>query len=165
MKKLIITSAMALLVSASGFAHDGGHGPKVTDIGKHGGKITAVIAKKDQELGPKAKMYHKAELVRVKDGSGKIGFRFYVYDKAMKPLPTDKLSLKASGIVAYWKKTPGKKLDKEKDGIVKPFMMDLKKKYYLTMKLPKADVKKVFMDITFHDGKQEVMAAFTDVEL
>lgn len=165
MKNLLISSAIALLLSAPSFAHDGGHGPKVTDIGKHGGKITAVIAKSDQELGPKAKMYHKAELVRVKDSKGNIGFRFYVYDKAMKPLPTDKLSLKASGIVAYWKRVPGKKLDKEKDGVVKPFMMELKKKYYVGMKIPKADVKKVFMDITFHDGKQEVMAAFTDVEL
>lgn len=164
MKKLMLTTAI-LLLSTAGFSHDGGHGPKVTDTGKHGGKITAVIAKKDQELGPKAKLYHKAELVRVKDSKGNIGFRFYVYDKEMKPMPTDKLSLKASGIVAYWKKVPGKKLDKEKDGVAKPFMMDLKKKYYLAMKLPKADVKKVFMDITFHDGKQEVMAAFTDVEL
>lgn len=164
MKNVFLASTL-LLLSTTGFAHDGGHGPKVTDIGKHGGKITAVIAKKDQELGPKAKLHYKAELVRVKGTDGKPGFRFYIYDKDMKPLPTDKLSPKASGILAYWNRVPGKKLDKDKDGVIKNFEMDLKKRYYLGMKLPSATVKKVYIDVFFRNGDQEYMAAYSGVEL
>lgn len=156
-KKIILIGFLGQSILS--FSHDGGHGPKVTDIGKHGGKLTAVVLKSEIELGPKAKLIHKAELVRVKSKSGKKGFRVYIYDEKMKPLPLKTFNKEAGAVVAYY--------DKNKNDVLKPFKMKLVKnsKYYLSLEVPKAEVKQFYLDVTINDGKRELLAAFTEVEL
>ena len=66
MKKL----ALLLLLSASPvLAHDEGHGPKLSDVAKQGGVVSPVIDAKEHDLGAKAAVVFKAELVRAEDGT------------------------------------------------------------------------------------------------
>ena len=59
------TFALFLIAAANfGFAHDEGHGPKLTDPAKFGGMIAPVILKKDVPIGRKAKMHYKAEVTK-----------------------------------------------------------------------------------------------------
>lgn len=86
MKKMILSSL--LLIASVAFPHDGGHGPKLIDAPKQGGKVAPVIAAADAGLGPKAPLIYKSEIVRDEDGTVKV----YLYDKEMNPLPEAKLS-------------------------------------------------------------------------
>ena len=60
MKKMI----MALVMCASGLvlAHDEGHGPKLSDTGKFGGIVSAVVLKADAKKGAKVALIFKTIL-------------------------------------------------------------------------------------------------------
>jgi hypothetical protein len=81
-------------------AHDEGHGPKLSDTGKFGGLVSAVVEKKEANLGPKAKLQYKAELVRSPDGKVQV----YLYDAEMKPVDASTWDKKAKVSMATEKK-------------------------------------------------------------
>lgn len=78
-KKFFICVAASFL-SLSVFAHDEGHGPKVKNQGKYGGKMTSVILKKDHDAAD-AKAHYIAELTLSNDGM----LRVYFYDTNLQP--------------------------------------------------------------------------------
>jgi hypothetical protein len=106
--------AVALtLTGASAFAHDSGHGPKVMAQGKFGGKLSAVILKKEAN-NSSAKAYYAAELTKAADGK----LRLYFYDTKMaSATPTITV---ISGLANYKSKTAKKsvteKVDFKKEG-------------------------------------------------
>lgn len=82
MKKLLVILS---LVGAFAHAHDEGHGPKLGDQPKFGGKVAAVINKTEIKKGTKAEMLFKAELTK----NNQNVVRVYLYDKEMKPVKLD----------------------------------------------------------------------------
>ncbi len=93
MKKLIL--ALVLLASTAVFAHDGGHGPQVTDAPIHGGAVAPAIQASDAKLGRKANLIYKGELVRSEDGT----VRVYVYTPKMKALSLSKFEKKGKAVL------------------------------------------------------------------
>ena len=81
--------------AARSYAHDEGHGPKLTDQGRQGGVVSPVIDKKDYSKGAKAPVVYKGELVRSEDGT----VRVYIYDAQMNPLDAARLAPEAKGVV------------------------------------------------------------------
>lgn len=137
-------------------AHDGGHGPKLTDVGKHGGVVTAVVAAEDRKLGPKAKLIYKAELLRMADRT----IRFFIYDKNMNPLDMGKFDASAKGLI----ETEKKKKVKEQ-----PFKLSLNpkcaaKKACFMGKTPKPARKPFNIDIRFKEKGTELLAAFDSLD-
>ena len=94
MKKIMImlTGIMCLNL----FAHDGGHGPALKDESIHGGKVTAIILKKDINKGRSANMIYKGELVF---DSRKTDVQLYLYDKKMKPIDLESFSKTVKAIL------------------------------------------------------------------
>ena len=86
MKQLILISLA--LIGALSMAHDEGHGPKLSDSPKLGGKVAPVIVASEAPKGLKAPLIYKAELVRGEDDVVKV----YLYDKEMTLLPATQLS-------------------------------------------------------------------------
>lgn len=82
--KVFVISAF-LVISALSFAHDEGHGPKLGDQPKFGGRVAAVIDKKEVRKGTSAELLYKAELTK----NNKNVVRVYLYDKEMNPLKLD----------------------------------------------------------------------------
>ena len=148
MKYLGILLAASLSLPA--FAHDEGHGPKLTEGGKMGGVMTAVVLAKDAKLGDKAPLVYKAELTRADDGT----VRVYFYDKEMKPLnlaslpKTAKAALQAKKL-KKWTSTPFV-LEKGVDGY--------------EGKAPKSGSKPFNIDVTVMEGKRELLAAFDGLD-
>ncbi len=133
------------------FAHDGGHGPKVSDPAQHGGMVMPVIEKKDADKGTSAALVYKAELVRKEDGT----FSVYFYDAAMKPLPTEKFGKEASAKIGPMKKNPRWRSELAK--------VALKDGAYTGI-LPKIKVKPYYMDVTVNEGARELMVAFENLD-
>ncbi|MBI4405141.1 MAG: hypothetical protein HY537_13345, partial [Deltaproteobacteria bacterium] len=98
MKALFIL--LSVLSGALACAHDEGHGPKLTDVGKYGGVVSPVVATKEASLGTKAKLVYKAELVRTEDA----GVKLYLYDKDMNQLDVSRFTKSAKGVVEIIKK-------------------------------------------------------------
>ncbi|MBI4346246.1 MAG: hypothetical protein HY553_05285, partial [Elusimicrobia bacterium] len=63
---------LAAALASAAYAHDEGHGPKLTDQPPQGGVLTAVVEAKDAKLGPAAALVYKAELVRSDDGTVRV---------------------------------------------------------------------------------------------
>ncbi len=128
-KSLLIAAFLSRAIPA--LAHDEGHGPKLSDSGKFGGVLSAVVEKKDAGLGPKAKLQYKAELVRSSDGK----IQVYVYDAEMKPVDAAAWG-KSAKVHAFPLKKGAKAKDFEvsfdgktfagqiPDGVPKPFNLD-----------------------------------------
>ncbi|MCM2278976.1 MAG: hypothetical protein NDJ89_12945 [Oligoflexia bacterium] len=151
MKKIVLTLALALtLASLSAFAHDEGHGPKLTDSPKQGGVVAPVIEAKDAALGKKAAVLHKAELVRLEDGS----VRVYLYDKEMNMLPLASFDQAAKGIIEVLKK---KKVSKT------PFELKQEGDAFVG-KAPKPGSKPFNIDVTFQEGGKSLLVAFDNLD-
>jgi hypothetical protein len=143
---------MMLGLANLALAHDEGHGPKLTDAPRQGGVISPVIDAKEAKLGPKAKLIHKAELVRAEDGT----VRVYLYDEAMKPLDLAGFDGKAQGILEYKKSKKDKSWSKEK------FELELKDGAYLGS--PKKVTSKPFnIDVTMKKSGKDLLVAFDDL--
>lgn len=146
----ILGILLAATLSLPALAHDEGHGPKLTDAGKMGGVVTAVVLASDAKLGAKAPMVYKAELTRSDDGTVRVNF----YDKDMKPLDiaslpkTAKASLEARK-KKKWTSTPFN-LMKTADGY--------------DGKAPKPAGKPFNIDIRITEGKRELLAAFDGLD-
>jgi hypothetical protein len=138
MTKMILAAAMTLGLATSAFAHDEGHGPKISDSGKYGGIVSSVVSKAEAEKGAHAAAMNKAELVRSGDGTA----RLYVYDTKMKLADLKGFDAKATGTV--WSGGKGKKAKSEftleqKDGaFVGTLPKDAKAPYTLEVTLKKS---------------------------
>lgn len=148
-RKLVFVSC--LFCSLAVFAHDEGHGPKVTDQPVQGGMVMPVIDKKEADKGSSATLVYKAELVRKDDGAANL----YVYDSAMKSLPADKLGKDAKAKIGPMKKNPKWKSEE--------FKLSFKDGMYVG-KLPKIKVKPYYIDITLTEGKRELLTAFENLD-
>lgn len=148
MKYLGILLAASLSLPA--FAHDEGHGPKLTDAGRMGGVTTAVVLAKDAKLGPKAPLVYKAELTRSEDGT----VRVYLYDKDMKPLDASVLPKTADAVLQSRK---GKKWTSV------PFKLTRGADGY-EGKAPKPAGKPFNIDVKIKEGKRELLAAFDGLD-
>lgn len=148
MKKIII--ALVLCFVGTSYAHDEGHGPKVSDTGNFGGLVSAVVLKADAKKGTKADLVHKAELVRSGDGVVLV----YLYDKQMKPLDLKGFDAKGSATMAA--KVKGKWKDTE-------FALNLKDNAF-TGKLPKVEARPYNIDVTLKQDGKELLSAFDNLD-
>jgi len=148
--KKTIGILITLLVASTSFAHDGGHGPKLTDTAKQGGVVSPVIAAKDANIGKKADLVYKAELVRSEDGT----VRVYFYDKKMNPLDLSKFEKSIQGIVETMKK---KKMSKT------PFALKLEDNAFVG-KAPKPASKPFNIDVHVKEAGKELLAAFDNLD-
>lgn len=140
----------ALLLSISAFAHDEGHGPKLTDTGKQGGIVSPVIQSSDAKKGAKASLVYKSEMVRSEDGV----VRVYFYDKDMNPLDLARFEKTAKGVVEVEKK---KKVTKT------PFTLKLEENAFVGS-APKASSKPFNIDITVQEGNKQLLTAFDNLD-
>ncbi len=146
--KLII--GMLLAFSLNAFSHDEGHGPKITDAPKQGGVVAPVVLAKEANLGPKAQMKHKAEIVRTQDGI----VRVYFYDQAMNPIKANVLAPKARAVMISGKK-----------GKVKEQKFDLTwTEDHFQAKSPKPTRKPYNIDVIVMEGTTELLVAFDNLD-
>lgn len=148
MRKLII--ALALCFAGTTFAHDEGHGPKLSDTGNFGGLVSAVVLKADAKKGAKADLVHKAELVRSGDGT----VRIYLYDKQMKALGMKGFEPKGSASMGA--KVKGKWKDTE-------FPLELKDNSF-TGKMPIVEARPYNIDVTVKQDGKELLSAFDNLD-
>lgn len=141
---------LAASLSLPAFAHDEGHGPKLTDGGKMGGIMTAVVLAKDAKLGAKAPLVYKAELTRADDGT----VRVYFYDKDMKTLDIAGLPKTAKASI---------EAKKRKKWTSTPFVLKKSADGY-EGKAPKPASKPFNIDVTIVEGKRELLAAFDGLD-
>ncbi len=142
--------AASLCSSVPAMAHDEGHGPKLSDTGKFGGLVSAVVDKKDAKLGAKAKLQYKAELVRSSDGK----VQLYLYDDAMKPIDASNWENKAKVTMATEKKGKweSKDFDLSFDG--KAF----------AGQMPAPIGKPFNLDFVLKNKSQELLSAFDNLD-
>jgi hypothetical protein len=152
MKKYLLTVFYILVLSAPllSSAHDGGHGPKVTNVGLFGGLMTAVVSESDRVKGAHANLIYKAEIVKNLDGA----VRIYLYDKKMKPLDLANFAKSADAVLISF--VDGKE-------ITSTFKLNLDKKNYLGT-APKPASKPFNIDIVFHENDKKYLAAFDGLD-
>lgn len=150
MKQTLLLAAISLGFFISAYAHDEGHGPKLSDTGKYGGLVSGVVLKSDAKLGAKAPLVHKAELVRSSDGM----VRFYLYDQKMAPLDLKTMSTKATASLAA--KVKGKWKDLS-------FDLEVKDGVFIG-KMPKPEAKPYNIDVVVKDGEKELLTAFDNLD-
>lgn len=148
MKKIIFT--LMLLASSVSFAHDEGHGPKLSDSGKYGGLVSGVVLKGEAKKGTQAALVHKAELVRSADGT----VRVYLYDQKMSPLDLKNFDSKANASLGA--KVKGKFTESA-------FSLEQKENAF-TGKMPKPASKPYNIDVTFKEGSRELLTAFDNLD-
>jgi hypothetical protein len=141
---------MILCMGVEVFAHDEGHGPKLTDSPKQGGVIAPVVPKKEASKGSKATLVYKAELVRSDDGT----IRLYLYDKQMNALDLAKFDKSANGILV---------LTKKKKTTTTKFPLTLDGDNF-TGKAPAASSKPFNIDVHLKEGKTELLTAFDNLD-
>lgn len=148
--KQFVLALVGILIAAGASAHDEGHGPKLSDTGKYGGLVSAVVAKADAGQGAKANLVYKSELVRTADGEARV----YIYDTDMKPIDLKTLEAKASASLAS--KVKGKWKNTE-------FPLVLKDGAFVG-KMSKVASKPYNIDVTFKDNGKELLSAFDNLD-
>ena len=141
---------LALMCSIPAFAHDEGHGPKLTDAAKQGGVVSPVIDAREVSKGAKAAVVHKAELVRSEDGT----VRVYFYDQGMNPLDLSKFSKEAKGILEF---------KKSKKWVKAPFVLKQEENAFIAI-APKSESKPFNIDIHVQEAGKELLAAFDNLD-
>lgn len=148
MKNAIIMLVIGL--AGSVFAHDEGHGPKLSDTGKYGGLVSAVVLKSEAKLGAQATLVHKAELVRSANGTTRV----YLYDSEMKPLDMKNFNAKATASMGAKVKGKWKDID---------FPIELQEGKFIG-KMPKVQAKPYNIDVTFKQDGKELLSAFDNLD-
>lgn len=148
MKKWILT--LAVVMANSAFAHDEGHGPKLSDTGKFGGLVSSVVKKAEASKGASAALVHKAELVRASDGTARV----YLYDDKMAPLDLKGFDKSATADLAAKVKGKYKK---------SPFRLELKENAFVGA-LPKIEGKPYDIDVTLKENGTELLTAFDSLD-
>lgn len=146
--KTILVLLMALSLNV--FAHDEGHGPKLTDAPKQGGVVTSVVLAKEASKGTKADLIYKSELARTSDGT----VRVYYYDKTMKQIDLKGFAQKAKAelITSKKGKVNVQKFELEKHG-----------DHYMG-KMPKPARRPYNIDVKVKEGEKELLAAFDNLD-
>lgn len=147
MKNLTV---LLLALSLSAFAHDEGHGPKLKDVGKKGGRVTSVVLAKDAGKGTGAQLVYKSEIVRSKDGNIKV----YFYDKDMSPLKLESFAKTAKATLISGK--AGKEVSKDFD---LTFVAD-----HFEGTTPKPIPRRYNIDVKVSEGDKELLAAFDNLD-
>lgn len=153
MKKTVLIAMIAgctIFGSSPVWAHDGGHGPQLTDTGMFGGLMTAVVEAKDASKGAAAALVYKGELTRSADKT----VRVYVYGTDMKLLPAAHLDAKATAMLIA---TVGGK------ETATPFPLVLEKNAYVG-KMPEPAGTPYNIDVRFRAGSRELLAAFDGLD-
>lgn len=146
--KIMMTLMLALSLDA--FAHDEGHGPKLTDAPKQGGIVTSVVLASDAPKGTKAEMVYKAELVRASTGKVSV----YYYAKDMSPLRPESFAKKAKA-----------QLITEKKGKVSVQNFELQfVDDHFEGQAPKPARRPYSIDVKVMDGPRELLAAFDNLD-
>ena len=145
MKSILV--AFTMLIAGLAFAHDEGHGPKLTDSPKYGGKVAAVIDKKEVKLGIKAKLLYKTEITKNNEGM----IRVYFYDEKMNLLK-DNTFLDGSAELQFQD-------GKSKKWQSQEFKLE-KKDGGFEGKLPTVPKKRFNVDVTVKNGEQSLFSAF-----
>ncbi|MEW6057105.1 MAG: hypothetical protein AB1540_10865 [Bdellovibrionota bacterium] len=163
---------LSLIFSSFAFAHDEGHGPKLTGVGDEGGMLYSVIEKNPKKVAKKGAEKHsdkpslvyQAELVREKDEQGNPKIKVYLYEAEMvdgklKRLEAEQMPDGAHGIVEVMKDLKKKKWVKESE-----FKL-AKNEKFLEGK-PKSPSKKPFnIDVTMKEKSgRELLVAFDGLE-
>ena len=138
-----------LLLSLNLFAHDEGHGPKLSDQPKQGGVVSSVVLASEANKGAKAALVYKAELVR-RNGYVSV----FLYDSEMKPLSLEGFKESAAGELITRKK--GKVS-------VQKFEFSLHGDHFMA-KMPKPAKKPYNIDIKLSQSKRSLLAAFDNLD-
>ncbi len=141
---------LAAALPATALAHEEGHGPRLGDVGKMGGVVTAVVLAKQARLGPKAALVYKAELVRSEDGTARV----YLYDKDMRPLDLARFGKNARAVLETVKKKKVTRI---------PFALKAEGDAFVG-RAPKARSKPFNIDVAFEEGDRELLAAFDNLD-
>lgn len=147
----IVSSILAvifflLLPPSQTHAHEGGHGPKLTDVAKKGGVLASVTDSKKHSH----EILYKAELVRIEEGT----VRVYVYDKDMKAVNLVRFSATANAAVEVKVKKKFKHT---------PFTLALKEDAFIG-KMPVPEKKPYTIDVTIREGEKELLASFENLD-
>jgi hypothetical protein len=145
-----LMTASLVMSSLPALAHDEGHGPKLSDTGKFGGLVSAVIEKKDANLGAKAKLVYKAELVRSPEGK----VQLFLYDAEFKPVDASSWDKKGKAVMASRKKGKWQSKDIE---------LTYDGKAY-TGQLPELIGKPFNLDFVLKDKDKELLTAFDNLD-
>ena len=143
-------SVLILILCFNVFAHDEGHGPKLKDVGKKGGRVASVVMAKDAQKGAAAELVYKGEIVRSKDGKVKV----YFYDKDMQPLKLEAFAKTAKATLISGK--AGKEVENTFD---LTFVVD-----HLEGMTPKPIPKRYNIDVRVMEGDKELLAAFDNLD-
>ncbi len=143
---------LGLLIGATGLvnAHDGGHGPKLSDTGKYGGVVSGVVLKTDAKKGEAASILHKAELVRSADGK----VRLYIYDQAMTPVDLKFFDAKGTAILSA--KVKGKYKEST-------FSIERAENSFVG-RMPKPEGKPYNIDVTLKENGRDLLTAFDNLD-
>lgn len=147
--KLTLAAAV-LMVATAAFAHDEGHGPKLTDTPRQGGIVSPVVNAADAKLGPKAALVYKAELVRLDDGT----VRVHYYDSSMQPLALETFAKTAKALLLVERRGKTTRT---------PFDLTLQDGVY-TGKAPTPSAKPFNIDVTVQEGHRKLLAAFDNLD-
>jgi hypothetical protein len=142
MKKVL--SLFVICCSMNVLAHEEG-GPKISDGGKYGGVLAAVI-----EEGKAKTIILKSELIKNEDNTIKI----YLFDTNSKLLAMDTLPAKINAFLEY--KVNGK--------FIKEAFDLLKEGAYFTGKIPKVKRKPFNIDIEFNLNGKKLWAGFENLD-
>ncbi len=146
--KILTVLLLAFFMNA--FSHDEGHGPKLKDVGKKGGRVTSVVLSKDAGKGAAAELVYKGEIIRSKDGKIKI----YFYDKDMSPLKLEKFAKAAKATLISGK--AGKATEKVFD---LAFVTD-----HFEGMIPLPIPRRYNIDVRVSEGDKELLAAFDNLD-
>ncbi len=143
-------AGILILFSMTARAHDEGHGPELSDAGKYGGLVSAMVLKSDAGKGASAPLVYKAELVRAADGTTRV----YLYDQTMKPLDLKQLEAKATATIGT--RVKGKWTNTD-------FPLEQNRNSFVG-KMPKPAAKPYDLDVTVKRGKDELLSAFDNLD-
>ena len=141
---------LSLMLAGGAWAHDDGHGPKLTDSPKQGGIVSPVIAASEAKKGAKAAVVYKAELVRLEDGTAQV----YLYDTAMNALDLSGFEKTGKGMVEVEKKGKYTRT---------PFELALHNDHFMG-KAPQPTRKPFNIDVHLKAKGQELLAAFDNLD-
>ncbi len=150
-----LTLLALFLIGSMSFAHDEGHGPKLTDTPKQGGKVAPVIAANEASKGLKAQLIYKSELVRGDDDL----VRVFLYDKEMNSLPETQLSQFVKAAQATVEHVKKGKITK-----TSRFNLELKNGIFEGKLSEKPKTQTFNIDIKLKEGDRELLAAFDSLE-
>jgi hypothetical protein len=147
--KILLMSLM-LTAATSVFAHDEGHGPKLTESGKYGGVLASMIEEKDIDQGAKSQRVYKAELVKSEDNEISV----YIYDEKMNLVPMTKFKKEGRGSLEIFKNN-------------KPVIQDFKlstTSNHFQGKAPRPEKRPFNIDVRVEEGNRKLFVAFDNLD-